>query len=300
MRSAPCACAAKRSASPKTPGVVDERAEEPGRDRHVRGVEVDRPAPGPRGSTACTSGGSAPTSWLRTRTIGEAESARPRAWDHPRPWPDPWSRSRSDVRSPVHRLPQRGAPGAGRRLPGRRTARSSSPRRCARTRSAAGAGCSAPGASATYRQDDSVDVELDDARRAAGRRRAAGDRRDVARVGGLRLLGGHARPRAAELQRAEDRARRGRAVERVEVDARARRREQLGALERRVGDAELGDRLVVASARARARARRPSGMSGAAQLGDPLDLRRGSVIGMMPGMIGTSMPIARARSTKSK
>src|SRR3954469_12360206 len=40
VRSAPCAAAAKRSASPNTPVWVDERAEEAGGDGHVRRVEV--------------------------------------------------------------------------------------------------------------------------------------------------------------------------------------------------------------------------------------------------------------------
>ena len=51
-------------------------------------------------------------------------------------------------------------------------------------------------------------------------------------------------PRAPEAQRAEDRARRRRAVERVEVDAGRAVGQQVGALHRRVGDAELGHRLV--------------------------------------------------------
>ena len=52
-------------------------------------------------------------------------------------------------------------------------------------------------------------------------------------------------PRSAQLQRREDRPRRRRAVERVEVDPRSAPREQLRALERRVGDAEFEHRLGV-------------------------------------------------------
>ena len=48
----------------------------------------------------------------------------------------------------------------------------------------------------------------------------------------------------ARLERGQDRARRRRLVQRVEVDARRAAREQVGALQRRVGDAQLGDRLL--------------------------------------------------------
>ena len=105
------------------------------------------------------------------------------------------------------------------------------------------------------------------------RRRYEGGRRPR-HARGRRLLEIEATPApgAAEPQRAEDRARRGRAVQRVEVDARAPRPQQLGALQRRVGDAELGDRLVVAAACLELPREAVRQMRRAAHLGDPLDL----------------------------
>ena len=62
--------------------------------------------------------------------------------------------------------------------------------------------------------------------------------------GGRRRLGGdRAPPRREAAQGAQDRARRGRAVERVEVDAGRAVGQQVGALHRRVGDAEVRDRV---------------------------------------------------------
>ena len=52
-------------------------------------------------------------------------------------------------------------------------------------------------------------------------------------------------PGAQQLQRREDRPGGRRAVERVEVDAGRSARQQLGALQRGVGDPELGDRLGI-------------------------------------------------------
>ena len=107
-----------------------------------------------------------------------------------------------------------------------------------------------------------------------GRRVRGG--RDRAPPGGrarnLRALRGHgAAPRGHQPQRAEDRPCRGRAVQRVEVDARRAVGEQVGALERRVGDAEVGHgaRLVAAQLEL---AQQPVGDVRAAHLRDPLDL----------------------------
>src|SRR5262249_48713739 len=57
--------------------------------------------------------------------------------------------------------------------------------------------------------------------------------------------GGRGAPRAPQPQRREDRARRRRAVERAEVDAGRAVGEEVGALHRRVGDAEVRDRARV-------------------------------------------------------
>ncbi len=75
-------------------------------------------------------------------------------------------------------------------------------------------------------------------------------------------------------------------------------RQQIGALERRVGDAELCDRFRVVGAPSSSRS------SSAGIVAPHISVKRliwpKLVIGMMPGMIGTSMPAARAPSTKSK
>ncbi len=79
----------------------------------------------------------------------------------------------------------------------------------------------------TYRQNDSVDVRYE------ARDRAGVD---------------DPLPRPGELQGTEDRPCSGRAVERVEVDPRRAGGEQLGALKRRIGDAEVEHRLGVLGA----------------------------------------------------
>src|SRR4051794_6208466 len=97
-------------------------------------------------------------------------------------------------------------------------------------------------------------------------------------------LGRHGRraPRRAEAgvvgvpgppkpQRAENGARRGRAVHGAEVDAGRAVGQQVGALHRRVGDAELGDGLLVFLARVEL-AEHVFGHRRAAQPGDRLDL----------------------------
>ena len=56
------------------------------------------------------------------------------------------------------------------------------------------------------------------------------------------------RPRVRGAQRRQDRARCGRAVERVEVDPGRASRQEIGALESRVGDSELCDRFRVVGA----------------------------------------------------
>ena len=106
-------------------------------------------------------------------------------------------------------------------------------------------------------------------------------------------------PRPQQPQRGQDRARRGRAVQRVEVDARRAARQQLGALQRGVGDAELEHRVGAMRPATRAAASSASGMHAPHMLGEALDLPT-SVIGMIPGMIGTSIPTARASSTNRK
>ena len=76
--------------------------------------------------------------------------------------------------------------------------------------------------------------------------------------------------------------------------------EQVGALKRRVGDAELRDGLVVASAcRASSCSFRAGGMVAPHIVVKRLICSK-FVIGMMPAMIGTSMPRSRALSTKRK
>ena len=75
--------------------------------------------------------------------------------------------------------------------------------------------------------------------------------------------------------------------------------EQLRALQRRVGDAEVEHRLGVVLARVQLAPQRRRGIA------EPhISAIRSTcptcVIGMMPGMIGTLMPAARARATKSK
>ena len=58
VRSAPWACGGERLGLAEDARVVDQRAEEPGRDRDVGGVEVLDALLRRAGSTACTSGGS--------------------------------------------------------------------------------------------------------------------------------------------------------------------------------------------------------------------------------------------------
>src|SRR5215216_2593243 len=68
---------------------------------------------------------------------------------------------------------------------------------------------------------------------------------------GATILNGHGvAPRGGAAQRAEDRARGGGAVERVEVNPGRALGEQVGALERRVGDPEVGDRVRLVGAQA--------------------------------------------------
>ena len=152
---------------------------------------------------------------------------------------------------------------------------SSSSASCARTRSAAGAGRSARGASApTARTTRSTCAGR--ARRHAGRRRAARDHDDRGVVGsGAALRGALLQrrvPRAQQLQRAEDRARRRRAVQRVEVDARARRRPAA----RRTAASRRRRRAPRpppgSSARASSSLAQPVRDDGAAQRRDPLEL----------------------------
>ena len=105
-------------------------------------------------------------------------------------------------------------------------------------------------------------------------------------------------PRLRGLQRAEHRARRRRPVQGVEVDPRRARDQELRALLRRVGDAELELALRVVPA-----------ASKAASSGAGIEASQSSQIrfvwaklptGITPAMIGTSIPIARAAATKSK
>src|ERR1044071_601214 len=87
-----------------------------------------------------------------------------------------------------------------------------------------------------------------------------------------RLLGGHrVTPRRHRAQRAEDRPRRGGSVERVEVDSRRALGQQIGALERRVGDAEVGDRVRLIGAQAEL-GHQPVGDRGADRAREALDL----------------------------
>ena len=114
----------------------------------------------------------------------------------------------------------------------------------------------------------------------------------------LDALGPGALPRALQPQRAEDGAGRRRLVEHVEVDAGGAAREQVGALQGRVGDAELEDRVGLVGVPVE-RLVQVRGDRRAAALVKRL-IWSAFVIGMIPGMIGTSIPAARASSTKSK
>ena len=75
--------------------------------------------------------------------------------------------------------------------------------------------------------------------------------------------------------------------------------EQLGALQRRVGDAEVEHRLGVLAARRAARGASAGGIE-APHIAAIRSTWPTWVIGMIPGMIGTVIPAARARSRKSK
>ena len=148
----------------------------------------------------------------------------------------------------------------------------------------------------TYRQDDSVDVAWTaaDGRRASPTARHPGPAGRSGACGlGLRRAPGRDDPQRGRIARVA-----GRAVERVEVDAGRAVGEQVGALQRRVGDAELG-RASGSSARASSSRRSPSGIV-EPHIAVIRLIWATFVIGMMPGMIGTSIPIARARRTKSK
>ena len=83
------------------------------------------------------------------------------------------------------------------------------------------------------------------------------------------------------------------------MDAGGAAREQLGALERRVGDAELEDGLGVARRATRAPRSSRAGIV-APHMPVIVLICATSVIGMIPGRIGTSMPTARASSTNRK
>ena len=256
VRSAPCACGGEALGLAEDAGVIDERAEEAGRDRHVRGVEVLDPL------LVLEDRRRAPAVVAPDVLVEDADDRRGAAGSGMRVGSSPTvPRSvvplPSDVRSPFIVYLNGVRAGAGRRLPGRRTARSSSSARCARTRSAAGAGCSAPGASGTYRQDDSVDVRWT---RADGTP-AVAERLEIeqstrvapAAVSVPAATAAHGR---LQPQRAEDRARRGRAVQRVEVDARARRRRaarRTAASRRRRRSSATASGVVRRARRARAR-----------------------------------------------
>ena len=116
-----------------------------------------------------------------------------------------------------------------------------------------------------------------------------------------RSAGASPLPRLPGLERGQDRARRRGLVQRVEVDARRALLEQVGALERRVGDPELGDRLValLLVASASSCSNRAGGIEAPHIVVKRLTCSK-FVIGMMPAMIGTSMPNSRARSTNLK
>ena len=73
------------------------------------------------------------------------------------------------------------------------------------------------------------------------------------------------------------------------MDAGRAAREQVGALQGGVGDAELGDRLVVVLGRPPAARSRRGGIVAPHMLVKRL-ICSTFVIGMMPGTIGTSMP----------
>ena len=115
-----------------------------------------------------------------------------------------------------------------------------------------------------------------------------------------RSAGARPLPRPRGLERGQDRARRRRLVERVEVDARARRG--------RAGRRTAASRRRRPARRPPPRPRRCGASSCSCSAGGIVAphmlvkrlICSKFVIGMMPGMIGTSMPLARARSTKRK
>ena len=94
-------------------------------------------------------------------------------------------------------------------------------------------------------------------------------------------------------------ARRGRAVERVEVQPRRAAPEQLAALRGGPLDADLERALVVVAGRVE-RAAELFGNARAAQRASCAGSTRVLTTGMMPGTIGTVIPAARARATKAK
>ena len=258
VRSAPWAAAAKRSASAKIAGVVDERAEEAGRDRHVGGVEVldallvleDRRR--------------APAVVAADVLVEDADDRR-RGGRRPR-----GHSARVAIIAPMAAVRRPAARGA-----------------CARrSRSIVNGVRQQPGADyevdgrelvfARALRKDRISGWRWFARRLGrrdlppgrlgrralrARRRHAGRRREARRSSCCRERR-RPLPRPQELQRAEDRARRRASGSACRSGCPgAPPAQQLGALQRRVGDAEVGDRLRLVGARARARARRPAGIA---------------------------------------
>ena len=191
-------------------------------------------------------------------------------------------------------LRQRRAPGAGRRLPRARAARCVFERELRKDRISGWRWFLGAWGVGTYRQDDSVDVRYERADGSpAWPRSSTSSALRASPGGGRRAV--RSRSHGAQQRSALRIARvAGRAVERVEVDAGRAVGQQVGALQRRVGDAEARRPPRGSSARARARVSSAVGDRRAAHARDALDLVD-VVIGMMPGTIGTSMPIARAR-----
>ena len=196
--------------------------------------------------------------------------------------------SRPGVRPPFEVYVNGVPPGARPRLPRRRPASCCSSASSSARSSACGPGCSASGGSgptsATTWSTCATSSTAARGRPRAGDHPASPDH-----------LAPHPWPQ--QLQRGQDRARGRGAVERVEVDAGRAAGQQLGALQRRVGDAELEHGVGVVGAPARAPRAAAAGMLGPHMPVIVLIWPR-SVIGMMPGRIGTSMPAARASSTK--
>ena len=143
----------------------------------------------------------------------------------------------------------------------------------------------------TYRQDDSVDVRYE---RADGSPAVAEGSRSS--LEGSAPSRSHGRRSLSALRIARVA---GRAVERVEVDPGRAAGQQLGALQRRVGDAEVVDRLGLVAAVCE-RSRSAGGIDRAAQRGDPLELRDVRDRHDPRDDRHVDADVARARATKSK